>query len=212
MSPRPFRFTPRRRWLLVLAVATVGLLFVTQVWKFLSTPTQRVDANILVVEGWVFDYCIPTAAAEFKTGRYAFLATSGLADPTPGPDGKVDSIAANAARRLIALGVDPERIIICPAPATGWNRTSSSARAVREQLAAQKLSCTGINILTTELHTRQSWLAYRRIFKNIALVGIIRVPSQGLTQEDWWKSKRGWRAITKLFCGWVKECLVGYRD
>lgn len=201
----------RNRLLLPLMSAAV-ILFVARAWHLVSVPSQRAQANILVVEGWVFDYGLAAAVAEFETGRYALLATSGIADAAADETGKIDSGAARAARRLIALGIPAERILVCTAPTTRWNRTSSSALAVRTQLAALKTPCEGINLLTIEPHSRQSWLAYRRTFARTMPVGIIAVPHRKFTAENWWKHLDGWRVLTKTLTGCVKEWMFGNRN
>lgn len=183
-------------------------------WAFLTVSTQRYDAEVLVLEGWAveFDFCVTTAAEEFRSGRYAYLATSGISNPSPGPDGTTDSAADRAARRLIELGVDPTRLLVCPAPATRKNRTSSSARAVREHLKARGIACTAINLVTTEPHSRQSLLAYGRMFEPGIRVGIIPVQNPTLTTGNWWKTTHGWRVVAKTFAGWLRELLFGLRN
>src|SRR5437762_8772 len=84
--------TKRERWglawqgwvaLLVASVSLASVLIVT-VHPFLS-PTHRVDANILVVEGWVHDYVIRAAAQEFAAGSYQRVFSTG--GPSAGSGG-----------------------------------------------------------------------------------------------------------------------------
>jgi hypothetical protein len=60
----------RRGWLIVLAavLAIIGL-FLFRVYSFWAV-THRVDANVLVVEGWVHEYAIRAAVEEFRSNRY----------------------------------------------------------------------------------------------------------------------------------------------
>jgi hypothetical protein len=170
-----------------------------------------VPAEVLVVEGWIFDYGLDAAAVEFRQGHYAFVAISGVrfaADEISDPD---DSYARRAAEALTARGIPSASIVVCPAPATGWNRTSSSARAVRDHLAARHIACTGMNVLTIGPHARQTWLAYRRIMGPNLRVGIITVPKQGVDTDRWWASAHGIAMVLKDFAGWLKEWLFGYR-
>lgn len=195
-------------------LGVVSGFLVSQVWAFLTVPTQRYDAEVLVLEGWAveFEFCLTMAAEEFASGRYQYLATSGIEDATLGPDGTRYSAANRAAVRLIELGVDPARIVPCPAPATRKNKTSSSARGVREQLKARGIVCTAINVVTTEPHSRQSRLAYRRMFEPDVRVGMIPVRNPNLNHNTWWRTTHGWRVAAKTFGGWGRELLLGLRD
>ena len=53
-----------------------GYLVFSNVQGFLAT-THRVDANILVVEGWIHKYAIRGAAEEFYRGGYKEVYTTG---------------------------------------------------------------------------------------------------------------------------------------
>src|SRR4051812_13365426 len=70
----------RRRKCLYAALSFTAVLlvvFVVFVHPFLAV-TRRVDADILVVEGWIPDYMFPAVAAEFREKQYRFLLVSGL--------------------------------------------------------------------------------------------------------------------------------------
>ena len=84
--------TKRERWglvwqgwlvLLLASVLLAGYLVMT-VHPFLAT-THRVDANMLVVEGWVHAYVIRAAVKEFETGSYQRVFATG--GPTTGSGG-----------------------------------------------------------------------------------------------------------------------------
>ena len=116
--------SPRRRWgvlikrerwglawqgwlaLLLAAVLLASFLLLT-VHPFLA-PTHRVDANILVVEGWVHDYVIRAAAKEFTDGAYQRVFSTG--GPSTGSGGytwDADTMASVGAGQLRAAGVPP---------------------------------------------------------------------------------------------------------
>jgi len=63
--------------------ASVLLLFILasdRIASFLS-HTERTEANLLIVEGWLPDYAIDEAYNEFKTGKYDLIVTTGLITP-----------------------------------------------------------------------------------------------------------------------------------
>ena len=71
---------------LVLLLGAIGL--VHTIFPFLAV-THRVDADVLVVEGWVHEHAIRTAISEFQSGHYqrvlpppAALSAEWVATPT----------------------------------------------------------------------------------------------------------------------------------
>lgn len=212
-APKPK--TRFRRWLvrLLIAAAIAAVLFAgSRIYPFLAVPTQRVEAEILVVEGWIFDYAMAAAAGEFENGRYALVATSGMRISAGKAAGEDDSEALQAARSLEAAGVARERIVACPAPETRWNRTSTTARAVRDHLAERGIRYAGVNVVTVGPHARKTWLAYRRIMGPDVRVGIVTVPKKDFDPDRWWASAHGVKMVSKSFAGWFKEWLLGARS
>src|SRR5438132_1506191 len=77
-------FTRKERWglawrgwlVLVIAVAVGGTLLILTVYPFLAV-TDRVNSNILVVEGWIHEYAIRAAVEEFQGGSYQWAFTTG---------------------------------------------------------------------------------------------------------------------------------------
>lgn len=193
----------------IAAIITVGI----RGYGFLSVPTQRIDANILIVEGWASSYVATTAIAEFKRGGYILIATSGLrlaADPRTGQSSEV-SDASKAATLLESYGIPPAQLLPCPAENTDWNRTPTSARAVRDRLKSLGIMPASINIVTVGPHGRQTRLAYQRMFGKNVRIGIIPVPNPNFAPERWWISPTGIKWMCKGFAGWLKECLFGLR-
>lgn len=174
-------------------------------------PTQRVEANILVVEGWIWDYAMESAAEEFKRGHYTLIATSGFPN-TAQMEKTGTSSADTAAARLIQLGIPPEKILSCPAENTWWNRTASSAQAVRVKILREGIPLKKINVLTVGTHARKTIIAYRRIMGPEVEVGLVMVPSRNFDPDRWWASRGGIYAITKNTIGWLRELLFGPRS
>ena len=195
-----------RRWLwITLAVVAVTLFgFAKSLHPFLAI-NRPVDADVMVVEGWVPKYVVSAAAENFKSGSYTDLFLSGLEDP----DG---SDAARSATQLVALGIDPSRIHACPAPPTNSNRTGQMAAAVRDCILAQPHSPKGINVVTLGPHGRQTLLAYTRMLGSAGPVGVITVPKDDYDPNRWWASKAGLKKTLKDFAGWGKELILGRRS
>src|SRR5207244_8184229 len=92
--------------LFVTAVVLLAIYAVVlNVLPFLAV-THRVNAKILVVEGWMDEYAIRAGAEEFKAGDYEHIITTG--GPVPGSGGYTNdynTFASVGARRLKTAGV-----------------------------------------------------------------------------------------------------------
>src|SRR5919108_4736603 len=66
----------RGRLIVTSALLLVSALILMGVYPFLAI-TQRVDANILVVEGWINEHAIRAAVKEFQSNHYQRAFTTG---------------------------------------------------------------------------------------------------------------------------------------
>ena len=198
-----------RRWCLWIGLATflaTLVLFVLFAHPFLAINTP-VQADTMVVEGWVPPYVLDAAAAEFARGGYSRVFVSGL-ESSDGPE----TDAVQSARHLVAAGVDPAKVVAAPAAATGFNRTAHMARAIRDRMRAIGVHPAGVNVVTLGPHARQSQLAYQRLLGADTPVGVISIPKDDYDPARWWASRAGIRKTTKDFAGWLKELLFGLRS
>jgi hypothetical protein len=206
------RFISLRCLLALGLFAVAATAFILFVHPFLAV-TQRVDADVLVVEGWIPDYMLPPAAREFHEGNYSKFLVSGLeADPGGNQTGAAVSDAGRTASRLEELGVPHDALMPCPTPFTGWLRTSKTARAVREKTVGLGLRPKGINVITAGPHARETWVAYQHNFGDAMPVGIISIPKTNYPADSWWLSRQGWKWVPKDFIAWLKEVLFGLRS
>lgn len=173
--------------------------------------TKRVQADILVVEGWIPAYMMPPTASEFTTGKYTLLLVSGIQNDPAAKQADSLSEAQKTAARLVDLGIPAGSIMPCPAPFTTWMRTASSARAVREKIASLNLAPKGINVVTAGPHARETWVAYQHAFGATTPIGIISIPKNNYPADRWWLTSQGWLWVTKDFIAWIKESLIGKR-
>ena len=196
-------FTRRERWGLswrgwlavLLAGAVVGGAWVLTVHSFLA-PTRRVDAKILVVEGWVPEYVIEAAVNEFHSGGYERIYTTG--GPVVGTGGYVNdfnTLASVGAESLVKAGVPAGRVQMVPSHVSGRDRTYSSALALRECFRTNGLAGKNFNVLTEDAHARRSWLLFREAFGRRDSIGIIAVPDPDYEPGHWWRYSEGVREI-----------------
>ena len=196
----------RRKWAAAGLCIVALWAFALYVHPFLAI-NEPVDADTMVVEGWVPAYVLDGAAREIVRGKYAHVFVAGMESEEGG-----ESDAAGAARYLVAAQVSPSIIIDSTTPATSWNRTSHMARAVRDRMDLLGIKPKGVNVLTLGSHGRQSRLAYRRILGPQILVGVITIPKNDYDPARWWASLAGVKKTTKDFAGWLKETLLGLRS
>ncbi len=185
-----------RGWLVLALVFlfAVGSLLVS-IHPFLSV-TQRVDADMLVVEGWIHDYAICAGAEEFRTGSYERVFSTG--GPVTGNGGYTsdgDTSANVGADGLRKAGVAAESVQMVPSHVTGRDRTYSSAVALRDWFQERKMPVHSINVLTEGVHARRTRLLFQKAFGSNVRVGIIAVPNPDYDQRRWWLYSEGVRDV-----------------
>jgi hypothetical protein len=79
--------------MLTFVLFSVSLPVLLGIYAFLSV-TQRVDASVLVVEGWVHEYAIRAALDEFRRNSYKRVFTTG--GPVEGIGGYINDYNTSA--------------------------------------------------------------------------------------------------------------------
>lgn len=93
-------FVRRERWshswrgrlIVASALLLLGALVLRGVYPFPAT-THRVNANILVVEGWIYEYAVRAEVKEFQSNHYQRFFT------TREPVGGSENISMTSTRR-----------------------------------------------------------------------------------------------------------------
>ncbi|MEM8829891.1 MAG: YdcF family protein [Cyanobacteria bacterium P01_G01_bin.19] len=182
-------------WLAILCAITFLfwlLLFRLEPFLAYSAP---VDADILVVEGWIADEGIMGAIDEFERNPYKLIVTAGS------PFGRGEYLSeyrdfANLSKAtMVELGFDPQKIQPVPTPQVIRDRTLTSAGAVKQWLNSAKVEPKGINVYTLDVHSRRTWLLYQQVFSPEVTVGIISHPPLDYDPNRWWASSEGFRKV-----------------
>lgn len=185
-----------RGWLLVTSVGLAAAYFAfLNVYPFLAT-TQRVDTNVLVVEGWIPKYAIRSAVEEFKAGSYQRVFTTG--GPVVGNGGYINdynTAASVGAELLKNFGVPSESLQMVPSRVMDRDRTYSSAVALRNWFRDHNMSVRSFNVLTQDFHARRTRLLYQKAFGKEIRIGIIAVPSPDYDSTHWWRYSDGVREV-----------------
>jgi hypothetical protein len=181
-------------WVLLISVLFLTLfLTAVTIYPFLAI-TQRVDADILVVEGWVHEFGIRATLAEFKTGRYRYVFTTG--GPRPGSDSSdPDTAASVMADWLHYRGIPYEFLRAVPSHVIGRDRTFHSAIALRNWLREHNSSAHSMNVISEMTHARRTRLLYVKAFGSDVKVGIISARNHDYDPKRWWRSSDGVREV-----------------
>lgn len=194
----------RERWMLTpwgwgVAIAIVmtilGMVF-GSLYPFLAAVEPLPEAEILVVEGWLPDYALEAALAQFDRGNYRQLVTTGLPLERGSYLVEYRDFATLAAATLAAVGADRDRLVAVPGPAVMKDRTYASAVALREWSIATGTQVRAIDLISLGPHTRRSWLLFQLALSEIDVsVGAIAVEPMDYDPQRWWQSSAGVRSV-----------------
>jgi len=175
-----------------LGIVTVSLILFT--YPFLA-PTQPVEGEILVVEGWLPDYALEKVKDRFENGNYKLLVTTGGNLMVGHHLSRYKTWARLAAWTLNAQGVPLEKIM--PAPTTfvpRTDRTYNTALAVKKRLHEKGLTQASIDVISLGAHSRRTWLMFKMVFPSVK-VGIVALRPRDYDTSRWWISSAGVRDV-----------------
>ena len=193
----------RGRLTVVLLGIVVVSLGVRNIYPFLAV-TQRLDAKVLVVEGWVHQYAIDASVCELRTNRYERVFTTG--GPVIGSGGYTsdfNTAASVGADRLRAAGVPSELIQMVPSHESGRDRTYSSAVALRNWLQQNHVAFQNVNVITEDAHARRTKLLFEKAFSGKARIGVVSVPSPDYDARHWWRYSQGVENVVEQWIGYL---------
>jgi len=202
----------REGWVIaIMGLIITMLLTLTNIHQFLAVSAP-IKADTLVVEGWLPDYAIKSAIAEFKKGEYRQLITTGL------PLGKgyylaeYKNYAELTAATCIALGFDKDKVIAVPAAKVVKHRTAASALALRDWLATSALKVDSINLYSFATHARRSWMIFKAVLNPQIKVGVIAAEPEDYNPQEWWKSSAGFRSVTGEIMAYIYARFVDWKS
>jgi hypothetical protein len=201
----------REGWVIaIMGLIIAMLLIITNIHPFLAVnaPTQT---DTLVVEGWLPDYAIKSAIAEFKKGEYRQLITTGIPLSHGYYLAEYKNYAELAAATCIALGFDKNKVVAVPAASVVKHRTAASAIALRDWLAASGLKVDSINLYSFGTHARRSWIIFKAVLNPDIKVGIIAAEPQNYNSQEWWKSSEGFRTVTGEIIAYIYARFVDWK-
>ena len=194
------------RWatiLLLILILAFGAIVLFGAYPYLAV-THRVNANVLVVEGWVHSYAIEASVEEFKRGSYQHIFSTG--GPVVGKGGYINDYQTSAsvgADLLKHAGAPAELVQMVPSHVIGRDRTYNSAVALREWLADHHLRPYAINIVTEGAHARRTRLLFQNALGPNVAVGVISIPSPDFDANRWWYYSEGVEDVIEEGIGYL---------
>ena len=198
----------RGRLILAFAVGLISVLVFTSVYPFLAI-THRVNANILVVEGWINERAIQAAVTEFESEHYQRVFTTG--GPVVGTGGYINDFMTSAsvgADLLKKWGLPDERLQMVPSRVMDRDRTYASAVALRNWFRANDTAVSGINVITEDVHARRTRLLFQKAFGKGVKVGIIAVANVDYPANRWWHYSQGLKDVVSEFAAYLYARLL----
>ena len=183
------------RLLALLAILAGCAVLLFTIYPFLAV-TQRTDSDVLVVEGWISDFGIHAAAAEFASHSYQLAFTTG--GPVQGMGGYTNDSNTSAgvgAARLKAAGVPDVQMVA--SRVMDRDRTYGAAIALRDWFRTHNFHPRTINVVTEGPHARRTRLLFQKAFGDEVSVGIIAIGSPDYDSRHWWRFSEGYGMLSE---------------
>jgi hypothetical protein len=190
----------------VLGLCAAGYLYVEDIHDFLS-PKAPIDAQILVIEGWLPDDALEKAAALFASKHYGWVITSGV----PLDKGSFLSeykTYANVARATLIKISNRKDIVAVAGPSVRKDRSYASALAVKRWLNINQVESNKVNVVTLDAHARRSWYLFKKALGDQYSVGIIAINSSAYDGKRWWRSSEGFKTVVDETIAYVYTLVV----
>ena len=201
----------RKIWVIALMVLIISMiLIITNIHPFLAVNAP-IKADILVVEGWLPDYAIESALAEFKKGEYRQLITTGVPLSKGYYLAEYKNYAELTAATCIALGFDKDKVVAVPAASVVKHRTAASAIALRDWFSTSDLKVNSINLYSFGPHARRSWIVFKEVLNPEIKVGIIAAEPQDYNSQEWWKYSEGFRTVIGEIIAYIYARFVDWK-
>jgi|SRR5262245_9722715 len=200
----------RGRLIVAAALLLVGALVFKGAYPFLAI-TGRVNANMLVVEGWIHEYGIRAAVKEFQSNHYEHVFATG--GPVQGSGGYTNDFCTSAsvgAELLKKWGLPNERLQMVPSRVMDRDRTYASAVALRNWFREHNTPLSGINVVTEDVHARRTRLLFQKALGDKVAVGIIAIPNPDYDARRWWRYSAGLKEVVSEAAAYAYARLLFY--
>lgn len=194
-------------WTILLVAFSLPFVEWTLYGERFLAVTDRVDAEVLVVEAWIGREAMMGVKSEFDRGAYRYILAAG---PYEG-EGWVDrrwSYPELVAKELRRLGVPSEQILLAPSAPTETQRTFAAACGAREALVAHGLKDARVNVFSRGPHARRSRSVFQKVLGPRTRVGVIASSAEDLEVTRWWNSSERAKELITETAGYFYELLL----
>jgi hypothetical protein len=198
-------------WICILfALFLSGFGYFRGIHHFLAV-NKPIDARILVVDGQYPGYGYDSIASLVRKKHYAYVITTGVDVDYTYISEENFNIAAWSFKVLSFKDLGNCRLEKVPAGKVQRDRTYTSALAVKDWLKQNNL-VQDMNIVTFGVHSRRSWILYKKAFKNQNRVGVIALHDLSYDNRKWYKDSRGVRQILSETIGYLYTRIFFHPD
>jgi hypothetical protein len=180
---------------LIVGFALLLALVLQGVYPFLAVSAPE-PGGVLVIEGWVPDFALQAAMAEFNRHHYDKVFVTGGPIETGGPFMTYRNLADLCAATLLKLGMNSNVVESVPAPKGPQGQTYACAVALKRWWGSHGMAPAKVNLFTVGPHARQSRLLFKRALGKEVVVGVVALPPQEYDVRHWWRSSLGFRTVT----------------
>lgn len=172
------------------------------IYPFLAI-IEPVDADVLIVEGWIPERAYAQVAGLSRRGHYRRVL---IVIPVYEGDELYDGPGLFYDDYILSVAVKQgvpaasTHVLLCPA--TRRDRTFHCARVARRWLAEAEPAVSSIDVATLGPHARRSRLLYRMAFGRLP-VGAIALAEQTYDAERWWNHSSGIRDVFSETLGYL---------
>lgn len=196
-GPTPFGWLV---FLLTMALAAYSLRW-AQPFLAICAPVQ---AEILVVEGWIPDNTVQRCVSELRPAEYQRVISVGGPVFGVGPSAKDDDTHAYVgATRLRKYGVPADRVDFVPSTSVTRDRTLQSALDLRRWLDRHGLAPRAINVATMGSHARRTRLLFQAAMGPGVRVGAIGLRNDEYDPDLWWCYSEGVKEVIAEAAGYL---------
>jgi len=195
---------------LILLVATLYALL-KSVHPFLAVNEpldNSLQSEILVVEGWVPDYCLREAISIFRTHPYKLLVTTGGPLPEGTDFSHLGSHAEFAANSLQEMGLGKDSILAVPSSWASKDRTYMEGVALKEWMQKSGKHFSKLDLFSFSAHSRRSRYLYHKALGPDFSIGVYAPMDLGYDSAHWWKSSNGVRQISDEAIAYLYAILI----
>jgi hypothetical protein len=194
-------------WCAIALLAVVGCgVYVFSIHQFLS-PVHPVESEILVVEGWIPEYALQLAAADFNSRTYRVLVVTGGPLETGYFLTGYASLAHVGAATLKKLGIDSSKIVAVPCVFVQKDRTYEEGVALKKWLSQSLPGAKSLTLYSIGCHSRRSQLLYSKALGRGYTIGIVACPSHDYDSRRWWRFSNGIRTVADETLAYVYALL-----